>query len=88
MTCGLASKTCSPAHGGTSAVYRPCSSIGTIVGMPAALADQLVLLAEAGGEVDDAGAVLGGDEVGGEHLEGAARCRSASASVKKSNSGR
>ena len=38
MTCGLASKTCTPTHGGTSAVYRPCSSIGTIVGMPAALA--------------------------------------------------
>ena len=38
MTSGLASNTCSPAHGGTSPVYRPCSSIGTIVGIPAALA--------------------------------------------------
>ena len=37
MTCGLASKTCSPTHGGISAVYRPCSSIGTSVGMPTAL---------------------------------------------------
>ena len=30
----------------------------------------LVVLAEAGREVDDAGALLGGDEVGGDHLEG------------------
>ena len=83
MTCGLASNTCSPAHGGTSAVNRPCSSIGHDVGMPAALHDDLVVLAEAGRHVHDAGAVLGRHEVAGEHLE----ARSASVSAKKSNSG-
>ena len=34
------------------------------------LARDLVVLAEGGGQVDDAGAVLGGDEVGGEDAEG------------------
>src|SRR5918994_3072508 len=34
---GLATNTFSPAQSGTSAVYRPCSSIGQIVGMPTAL---------------------------------------------------
>ena len=37
MTSGLASKTCMPAHGAISAVYRPCASIGAIVSMPLAL---------------------------------------------------
>ena len=37
MTNGLASNTWTPTHGATSAVYWPCSSIGTMVGMPLAL---------------------------------------------------
>ena len=37
MMSALASNTCTPANVGTSAVKRPCSSIGQIVGMPTAL---------------------------------------------------
>ena len=68
----------------TSAVYRPCSSIGQIVGMPAALHDDLVVLAEAGRHVHHTGAVLGRHEVGAEDLEGVF---GAAVSAKKSNSG-
>jgi hypothetical protein len=37
---------------------------------PGGVGDELVLLTEGGGDVDDAGAVLGGDVVGGEDLVG------------------
>ena len=37
--------------------------------------DRVVVLAEGGGDVDEAGAVLGGDEVAGEDAEGVARAR-------------
>ncbi len=70
MTSGLASKTCSPAHGG---------DVGRVAAVlvhrhdrrdPDGVGDDLVLLAETGSQVDDAGALFGGDVVGGEHLEG------------------
>ena len=67
--CGLASKTFSPAQSGTSSVKRPSSSTGTTSSMPAASHDPLVVLAEAGREVHDAGALVGVDEVGGQHPE-------------------
>ena len=38
-------------------------------GNAGALAEQMVVLAETGGDVDDAGAVIGGHEVGGHHPE-------------------
>ena len=70
MTGLLASKTCRPSYGGTSAVNFVWSSTVTTVGMPAALQAVWSSSPKAGAQVDDAGAVLSGHEVGRQHLVG------------------
>ena len=69
MTCGLASKTCSPTQrrdlGGVAAVLVHRHERRDADGV----AGDLVVLAEAGRHVDDAGALLGRHEVGAEDLE-------------------
>ena len=70
MISGFASKTLWPAQSGTACVKRPVSSTGTTTGIPTRATDFEIVLAEARRQVHDAGALVGRDEVGGEHAEG------------------
>ena len=65
------SLTKTPSNSGTSPVKQQSASRGADHGQALRLAEPVVVLAEAGGDVDDAGALAGGDEVGGHDAEGA-----------------
>ena len=77
MMAGLAANTWRPAKSVTRSSNVPSSRTGFGPSMPCAAHSGVVVLAERRRQVDDAGAVLGGDEVGGEHAE--APCPAAAA---------
>ena len=78
-----ASLTNSPCHGGHAVVEGAVGVDRVEHGQALGPADGGVVLAEGGGEVDDARAVVGADEVGRDDPPGARRRRGASRQVER-----